>query len=80
MITQRTFPTCDLPGPEIIKHFMFNSVEHENFLVIHVKMPTIVGILTFMKRKKSILGLSEPENAEFLDSFILMSNENFMLN
>ena len=37
------------------------------FLLINVKMSTIVGILTFMSRKNSILGLSEPENAEFLD-------------
>ena len=43
------------------------------FLLINVQMPTIVGILTFMSRKNSILGLSEPENAEFLDIFILMS-------
>ena len=33
------------------------------FLLINVKMPTIVGILTFMSRKNSILGLSEPENS-----------------
>ena len=32
------------------------------FLLINVKMPTIVGILTFMSRKNSILGLSEPKN------------------
>ena len=31
------------------------------FLLINVKMPTIVGILTFMSRKNSILSLSEPE-------------------
>ena len=31
------------------------------FLLINVKMPKIVGILTFMSRKNSILGLSEPE-------------------
>ena len=31
------------------------------FLLINVKMPTIVGILIFMSRKNSILGLSEPE-------------------
>ena len=38
------------------------------FLLINVKMPTIVGILTFMNRKNNILGLSEPEkNAEFHD-------------
>ena len=42
------------------------------FLLINVKMPTIVGILTFMSGKNSILGLSEPKKAEFLDIFILM--------
>ena len=31
------------------------------FLLVNVKMPTIVGILTFVSRKNSILGLSEPE-------------------
>ena len=29
---------------------MLNSGEHEIFLFINVKMPTIVGILTFMSR------------------------------
>ena len=34
------------------------------FLLINVKMPTIVvGILTFMSRKTSILGLLEPEKS-----------------
>ena len=42
---------------------MLNSAEHEVFLLINVKMPTIVGILTFMSRKNSILGLSEPEKS-----------------
>ena len=32
------------------------------FLLIVVKMPTIIGILTFMSRKNSILGISESEN------------------
>ena len=40
---------------------MLNSAKHEFFIIINVKMPTIVGILTFMCRKKSILGISEPE-------------------
>ena len=36
------------------------------FLLIKVKMPTIVGILTFMSRKNSILAFTEPEEeAEF---------------
>ena len=33
-------------------------------------MPTIVGILAFMNRKNSILGLSEPKHAEFRDIFL----------
>ena len=40
---------------------MLNSIEHDFFLLINVKMPTIVGILTFMSRKNSILGLFESE-------------------
>ena len=44
------------------------------FLLINVKMSTNVGILTFMSRKNSIIGLPEPENAGFLFIFfILMS-------
>ena len=50
---------------------MLSSAEHENFPVHNVKMPIIDGILTFLGRKNSILGLSEPEKAEFLDIFIL---------
>ena len=37
------------------------------YLLRNVKMPTIISILTFMSRKNSILGLSEPEKVEFLD-------------
>ena len=48
------------------------------FLLINVKIPT-TGVLTFMNRKNSIVGLSGPEKAEFLDIFILMSIKNFML-
>ena len=39
------------------------------FLLINVKMPTIVGILTSVSGENSILGLSEPKIAEFLDIF-----------
>ena len=49
--------------PVIIKKSVLNSVEHEFFLLINVKMPTIVGILTFMSRKNSIQGLHEPEKS-----------------
>ena len=34
------------------------------FLLINVKMPTIVGILIFMSRKSSILGLSESKKSQ----------------
>ena len=44
---------------------MLNSAGHEIFLLINVKMPTIVGILTFISWKISTLGLSEPEKADF---------------
>ena len=33
------------------------------FLLVNVKMPTVVGILTFTSRKNSIPGLSESENS-----------------
>ena len=55
------------------KIFMLNSTGHEIFLLINVKMPTIVGILTLMSGKNSIQGLSEPKKAEFLYIYILMS-------
>ena len=37
------------PGPEAIKHFSFSTQLSAKFiLLINVKMPTIVGILTFI--------------------------------
>ena len=54
----------DQPGPEAIKLFSCSAQLSINFfLLINVKMPTIVGILTFMSRKNSIIGLSEPEKS-----------------
>ena len=48
-------------GSEVIKLFLCSTeLSMKFFLLINVKMPTIVGILTFMSRKNSILGLSEP--------------------
>ena len=51
--------------------FMLNSIEPKIFLLINVKMPTMIGILTFMSRENSILGLPEPKI--FLGMFILKS-------
>ena len=54
-------------GFEVIKLFSCSTqLSMKFFLLINVKMPTIVGILTFMSRKNSILSLPEPENADFL--------------
>ena len=48
-------------GPEVIKLFSCSTqLRMKFFPLINVKMPTIVGILTFINRKNSILGLSEP--------------------
>ena len=49
----------------------------EFFLLINIKMPTVVGILTFMSRKNSILGVYDPENAEFLDIFFIYEQLKF---
>ena len=49
------------PGPEVIKLFSYSTQPSMKFfLLINIKMPTIVGILTFKSGKNSILGLSKP--------------------
>ena len=54
-------------GPEVIKLFSCSTQLTMKFsLPIIVKMPTVVGILTFISRKNSILGLSEPKKAELI--------------
>ena len=56
-----------MSGPEVIKLFLCSTqLSMDFFLLINVKMPTIVGILTFMSRKNIILGLSAPKNPYFL--------------
>ena len=51
-------------GPEIIKLFSGSTqLSMKFFLLINVKMPTIVGILTCMSRKNNILGLTEPKKS-----------------
>ena len=59
----------------VIKQFSCSTQPSMKFfLLINVKMPTIVGILIFIRRKNSFLSLSEPENKpEFLDIFIHIS-------
>ena len=49
------------PGPKVIKPFSCSTqLSMKFFLLINVKMPTIVGILTCMSGKNHILGLIEP--------------------
>ena len=69
--------TIRQPGPEVIKKF--HPQISKFFVLIIVKMPTIVGSLIFVSRENSILNVSEPEKAEFVDIFIHMSIQNFML-
>ena len=64
------------PGPKVIKEKKKHahlSCAGTFLLLINFKMPTVVGILTFMSWENSIIGLSEPEKSEFLDLFILVS-------
>ena len=57
----KSIPAICSPGSEVIKLFSCSTQRSMKFfLLINVKMPTIVGILTFMSRKNSILGWSEP--------------------
>ena len=65
---------CLVPGTEVLKLFSCSTqLSMKFFMLINVKLPTIVGILTFISVKNSILGLSEHKTTEFLDIFILMS-------
>ena len=53
------------PGPEVIKVFSCSTqLSMRFFLLINVKMPTNVGILTLMSGENNILGLSEPEKCK----------------
>ena len=60
--TPKTSVAWQKSGPEVIKLFSCSTqLSMTFFLLINVKMPTTVGILTFMSRKNSILGLCEPK-------------------
>ena len=51
-------------GPEVIKLFSCSTqLSMKFFPLTNVKMPTVVGILTFMSGKNSILGLCEPKKS-----------------
>ena len=59
------------PGPKVIKLFSCSAqLSMKFYLLINVKMPTIVGILIFLSRNNGILGLSE--SGKMLDLLIFI--------
>ena len=59
-----TKPVQIVSGPEVIKLFSCSTqLNMKFFLLINVKMPIIVGILTFLSGKNSSVGLSEPNKS-----------------
>ena len=58
--------------PEVIKLFSYSTeLSMKFFVLVNVKMPTVVGILTFMSGKNSILGLSGPKKISISLYFFL---------
>ena len=61
-----------MTGPEVIKLFSCSAQLRIKFiLLINVKMPTIVGILTFMSRINYWFLSLEPEFSTIFDYFII---------
>ena len=57
----------DVSWPRVYIFFSCSTqLRMKFFLLKNVKMPTIVGILTFVSGKNSILGLFEPKKGDFL--------------
>ena len=58
-------------GLEVIKHFSYSTqLSMKFFLLINIKMPTIVGILIFISRKKFMLSSALQEKKFKLVVFI----------
>ena len=58
------------PGPEVIKLFSCSAQLRLKFiLLINIKMPTIVGILTFISRINYKLWNSKPSISIYLGNF-----------
>ena len=63
------------PGPKVIKTFsMLNSAEHEIILLINVKMPIIVCILTFISMKMQHLRDLKQYTSSFAGILAFMSS------
>ena len=68
------------PGPEVIKLFPCSTQLSMNFiLLIDIKMPTIVGILTFISRINTVSESFKGRTIFFFLILPFMSNLNFML-
>ena len=66
----------DIPGPEIMHFISFSTQLSLKFiLLINVKMPTLVGILTFISRIYDGLMCFKPE----ISNDLAVSSLNFML-
>ena len=61
----------ELPREKVARIYEQPKFRMKFFLLINVKMPLIVGILTFMSGENNILGLSEPKQTNFLISLYL---------
>ena len=67
-----------IPGPEVIKLFSCSAQLRLKFiLLINVKMPTIVGILTFMSKINYRILWYKPEISIYLDYFNNCKHSNF---
>ena len=69
-------------GPEVIKLFSYSAqLSMKFFLLINIKMPTVVGILIFISMKIFHAELySAGKNVKIIGILIFMSGINFMLN
>ena len=66
------------PGPEVIKLFSCSAQLRLKFiLLINVKMPTIVGILTFISRINYRLWSSKPEISIYFGYFSIYEHFKF---
>ena len=71
-------PLCVRPGPEVIKFFSCSTQLRIKFiLLINVKMPTIVGILTFISRINYQFLSFEPEFSTIFDYFSIYDQLKF---
>ena len=68
------FTRMNIQSGHLVSQFLRgNEYYPTDRIVAPVGIKSFVDILTFMSRKNSILGVSEPKKAEFLDNYILMS-------